>query len=140
MQPRFFGSDVQKRMQKIAYELSPLLEDQPVYGTEGRMWAIDGPDLAACDKVAALAMLQGATANHYVLKSQEAQFAEEYAERGFANDRWDQFMGGRECLNICGEYLAEFELPDQYHLHHIGPETPTHILDSAAFGKGGYTK
>ena len=94
------------------------------------MWAIDGPDLADADKVAALAVLQGATANHYILKSQEARFAAEYAERGLVNDRWDQFMGGRECLTICAEYLADFELPDQYHLHQLGPETPVRILDA----------
>ncbi len=130
MKPRFFGTKVQKRMQRIAYELSPLLQDQSAFGTEGRMWAIDGPDFAEVDKVAALALLQGATANHYVLKSQEARFAEEYAEKGLVNDRWDQFMGGLQCLTICEEYLANFELPDQYHLHQLSPETPAHILDA----------
>lgn len=130
MQPRFFGSDVQRRMQRIAHELSPLLKDQPAYGTEGRMWGIDEPEVADVDKVAALSRLQGATVNHYVLKSREAQFAAEYAERGFSNDRWDQFMGRRDCLTICSDYLANFELPDQYQLHQIGPETSTHLLDA----------
>lgn len=130
MQPRFFGSDSQRRMQKSAHDLFPLLVDHPSFGTEGRMWSIDAPKLAEADKVAALAALQGATANHYVLKSQEAKFAEEYSERGFSNDRWDQFMGGRDCLSICSEYLADFELPDQYELHRISPETPTRILDA----------
>ncbi|WP_145962789.1 hypothetical protein [Mangrovicoccus ximenensis] len=117
-------------MQKSANDLFPLLVDNPAFGTEGRMWSIDGPDLAEVDKVTALASLQGATANHYVPKSQEAKFAGEYAERGFSNDRWDQFMGGQQCLSICSKYLAEFELPDQYRLHLIGPETPARILDA----------
>ena len=130
MQPRLFGSDAQKRMQKIAFQLSPLLEDDLAYGTEGRMWAIDEPELADADKVAALAVLQGATVNHYVLKTREAEFAEEYAKRGLENDRWDQFMGGEDCLAKCDEYLAGFKLPDQYRLHRINPETPAHILDA----------
>lgn len=128
MQPRFFGSQAQQRMQGIAYALSPLLQDDPAYGIEGRMWGIDAPDLSEVDKVAALASLQGASVNHYVPKSREAAFAKEYAQRGFANDRWDQFMGYRDCLDICADYIAHFTPPDQYKLHHIGPETPTHIL------------
>ncbi|MEL7011911.1 MAG: hypothetical protein AAFO72_01390 [Pseudomonadota bacterium] len=128
MQPRFFGSKAQQRMQGIAYTLSPLLQDDPAYGTEGRMWGIDGLALSEVDKVASLASLQGATVNHYVPKSKEAQFAEEYAQRGFANDRWDQFMGRRDCLELCADYAADFTLPDPYKLHHIGPETPPHIL------------
>ena len=130
MQPRFFGSEAQQRMQAVAYALTPLLKDDPAYGTEGRMWGIDGPDLAEIDKVAALASLQGATVNHYVPKSREAQFAKEYAQLGFANDRWDQFMGRRDCLDICAAYVAGFKLPDQYVQHHIGPETPTRILNA----------
>ncbi len=129
MTPRFFGSDVQKRMQKVANQLSPLLEDHPSYGIEGRMWGIDGPEVTDADKVVSLASLQGATVNHYVPKSEEKRFAEEYAKRGFANDRWDQFMGRRDCLEICSDYLVDFNLPKQYRLHRIGPETPTHILD-----------
>ncbi|MEO0944306.1 MAG: hypothetical protein AAFY06_05615 [Pseudomonadota bacterium] len=128
MQPRFFGSEVQQRMQAIAYSLSPLLQDNPSYGTEGRMWGIDAPELSEADKVASLASLQGATVNHYVPKSQEAEFANEYAKRGFSNDRWDQFMGRRECLEICSDYVADFKLPDQYKLHQIDPKTPKSIL------------
>ncbi|MEQ9261189.1 MAG: hypothetical protein RIG84_19040 [Roseovarius sp.] len=129
MHPRYFGTDVQKRMQRIAHELSPLLRDDPDYGTEGRMWGLDSPELSQADKVAALARVQGATVNHYVPKSQEARYAEAYAARGLVNDRWDQFMGGRECLAICADYLAGFDMPDGYRLHHIGPATPTEILD-----------
>lgn len=139
MQPRFFGSEAQRRMQWIAHELSPLLRDDLAYGTEGRMWGIDGPTLADAEKVASLASLQGATVNHYVPKTREARFAEEYAERGFANDRWDQFMGRRECVEICSDFIADFKLPDRYELHLIGPETPKRILDAleetaAAYG------
>ncbi|MEO0371473.1 MAG: hypothetical protein AAF231_08470 [Pseudomonadota bacterium] len=130
MQPQFFGSEAQRRMQGIAYSLSPLLQDDSAYGTEGRMWGIDSPGLSDVDKVVALARLQGETVNHYVPKSQEAQFAEEYAKRGFANDRWDQFMGRRGCLDICSDYVAGFKLSNQYEVHHIGPETPTRILSA----------
>ncbi|MEE4212227.1 MAG: GNAT family protein [Parvularcula sp.] len=130
MQPRFFGSDVQKRMQRIANELSPLLKAQPEYGTEGRMWGVDAPEVGDVNKVAALARLQGATVNHYVPKTREGQFAAEYAERGFLNDRWDQFMGKHDCVAVCSDYLADFKLPSQYELHQIGPESPTRLLDA----------
>lgn len=129
MQPRFFGTDVQKRMQKTAHDLSPLLEDDPDYGTEGRMWGIDAPALCDLDRVAALARLQGATVNHYVPKSLESKYAEGYAARGLGNDRWDQFMGGRDCLEACAAFLADFGLPETYRLHHLGPSTPLHVLD-----------
>lgn len=132
MKPRFFGSEAQQRMQETAFALSPLLRDDPAYGIEGRMWGIDGPGRSDADKVVALASLQGATVNHYVPKSQETQFARDYAARGFANDRWDQFMGRRECLETCAAYIAAFQLPDQYKLHHIGPGTPTRVLDALA--------
>ena len=128
MGPRFFGSEAQQRMQRSAHMLSPLLEDDPAYGTEGRMWGIDGPELSQVDKVASLASLQGATVNHYVLKSREAEFATDYAQRGFSNDRWDQFMGRRAFLEICSDYVSEVTLPTHYQLHQIGPETPTRIL------------
>ncbi len=130
MQPRFFGSDAQKTMQETAHDLFPLLEELPQYGTEGRMWGIDAPKLGDADKVAALASIQGATVNHYVLKSEESEFAAEYARRGHQNDRWDQFMGRKECVSICSEYLEGFALPEQYRLHTIGPETPERILDA----------
>ena len=130
MQPRFFGSDVQKNMQRIAHELSPLLKDQPEYGCEGRMWGIDAPGAADVPKVGALARLQGATVNHYVLKSKARQFAAEYAERSFANDRWEQFMGRQDCLAICSDYLAGFDVPEQYKLHQFGPESSPRLLDA----------
>ena len=114
----------------MAYRLAPLLEGETAYGTEGRMWGIDAPAVGDANKVEALARLQGASVNHYVLKSEEADFAAEYAKRGLANDRWDQFMGGQECLTVCKDYLADLELPDRYRLHLVGPDTPEHLLDS----------
>lgn len=130
MFPRYFGTDAQRRMQEVAFQLSFLLKDDPDFGTEGRMWGIDAPEFAETRKVAALAWLQGATVNHYVPKSREARFAEDYARLGLANDRWDQFMGGHDCLSRCADFLEGFALPDRYRLHRVGPETPASILDA----------
>lgn len=129
MPPRYFGSDVQQRMQKIARDLSPLVQDNPDYGLEGRMWGIDAPVLSDVDRVAALARLQGATITHYVPKSRETQYAQSYAAQGLANDRSDQFMGGPACLETSAAFLDTFQLPDGYRLHHLSPATPDHILD-----------
>lgn len=129
MPPRFFGSEPQKAMQQTAHRLWKLLGGDAIYGTEGRMVAIDGPEPQDVDSVEALARLQGATVNHYVPKAREAEFASLYAARGLANDRWDQFMGGSRCLELCARLIEDFRLPDRYSLHRVTAETPDTMLD-----------
>ena len=129
MSPRFFGSDTQKRMERVAHDLWPLMKDDPAYGTEGRMIGIDAPSENQIDKVAALTRIQGASVNHYVPKAQEDRLAARYVADGLASDRWDQFMGGPACLDAATALLDRFTLPSGYTLHRLSRDTPAHILD-----------
>ena len=129
MTPRFFGSDVQKRMERVAHDLWPLLKDDPAYGTEGRMIGIDAPSGNQVEKVAALTRIQGASVNHYVPKTDEDALAARYVALGLASDRWDQFMGGAACLEASTALIEGFTLPRGYTLHRLSPGTPAHVLD-----------
>lgn len=129
MTPRFFGSDVQKRMERVAHDLWPLLKDDPAYGTEGRMIGIDAPSGNQVEKVAALTRIQGASVNHYVPKTEEDALAARYVALGLASDRWDQFMGGAACLEASTALIEGFTLPRGYTLHRLSPGTPAHVLD-----------
>lgn len=129
MTPRFFGSDVQKRMERVAHDLWPLLKDDPAYGTEGRMIGIDAPSGNQVEKVAALTRIQGASVNHHVPKTEEDALAARYVALGLASDRWDQFMGGAACLEASTALIEGFTLPRGYTLHRLSPDTPARILD-----------
>lgn len=128
--PRFFGSKAQRRMQRTAHMLWPLLVADPAYGTEGRMIGIDGPSDTDIPKLAALARLQGASVNHYLPKQDEARFDALYEAEGLRTDRWDQYMGAESCLAASAELLETFRLPARYSLHRVTDATPNATLDS----------
>lgn len=129
MSPRFFGSDTQKRMERVAHDLWPLFKDDPAYATEGRIIGIDAPSENQIDKVAALTRIQGASVNHYVPKAEEDALAARYVGLGLASDRWDQFMGGPACLEASTALIERVTLPKGYTLHRLSPDTPAHLLD-----------
>lgn len=127
--PRFFGSAAQQRMQRTAHLLWPLLKTNPAYGYEGRMVGIDGAGLEDVDAVAALTRIQGASVSHYVPLEHESRLAQAFVDRGLATDRWDQFMGDEDCLNICEDFCRQFQIPSGYNLHVVEPSTSNSVFD-----------
>lgn len=126
--PRYFGSDAQQRMQRIAHLLWPLLKANPVYGYEGRMVGIDDPQPQDIDAVAALTRIQGASVSHYVPLDKEAELSAAFVDRGLATDRWDQFMGGSTCLSMCEDFVRNYQVPAGYTLRTVDTSTSDQVF------------
>lgn len=126
---RVFGSEAQQRMQSIAHDLWPLLRELSAYGYEGRMIGIDAATPNDAPALASLARIQGASVSHYVPLSKEVELSNLMLDAGLATDRWDQFMGSGDCLEICKQFVRDFQIPDGYTVHKVDASTPDTVLD-----------
>jgi hypothetical protein len=126
--PRCFGSNAQQRMQRTAHHLWPLLRQDPTYGYEGRMIGVDGATIDDLPALVSLTSVQGASVSHYVPLKDEAALTRAVTEAGLATDRWDQFMGGMDCLNTCRDIAREFRVPNRYTLRVVQPGVSDALL------------
>jgi hypothetical protein len=96
------------------------------------MIGIDGATIDDLPALASLASVQGASVSHYVPLKTEAALTRAVTEAGLETDRWDQFMGGMDCLKACRDIAREFRVPDRYRLRVVQPGVSDVLLTGLA--------
>lgn len=128
MKEYYFGSDAQRRMQRTAYWLWPLLRHDPNYCYTGRFVGVDAPNGDSVDALVALAHVQGATLANFVPVAREAELIAAFRQRGMRTDRWDQLVG--EGCDAAAACVQSHPPPSGLHRVDLGPDTDEAVLDA----------
>jgi len=129
MDPYFFGNDDQKRMQRTAHWLWPLMRDDPVYGYGGRIVGVDDPSEPQIEAMTSLARVQGATEGHYIAENRESELTKAFVDQGLKVDRWDQVDGGESAIKACAQVVDRYSMPTGYRLCELTEKTQVEVLD-----------
>jgi len=120
----YVGAPAQQTMQRRAFQLWQTLRPDPRYAYEGRLTAIDAAQGEAVEDLLLLARGQGAAVAWYVPADEEAPLSQTFQAMGFTTDRWDQYWGADDAVEVARHVRETVRCPAGYSIYTISADTP----------------
>lgn len=108
----YFGTEIQKRLQKIAEESAGFIAATPGACQAGRMMGCDDPEMLGWDRIAEFVTRDGVCAFRLLDARQIKELKVQLARRDCRLDTWDVFIGDRERALAASQTIISAGMPD----------------------------